>query len=413
MDVFLSYAWEDNRCTAGRSELGLISELYQSLQAYLTRCGQAQYPVFQPRVFMDSQILQRGDNLPAEIVDNLDRVSVFLACLSSHFFQSRWCPEELQRFSGRPGILDSLKIIKLHLGSFDTSQANAVEVLHNELLRFDLFREVSGATIPYHFGDPEQWAIFQKQMSQLGRDVFLALLAARTAEGSNSRPKLYVPTPVGESVRVKLIREEKIKVLAEKFAVQRVLSGGTNGARYSLHFLEASNAEEAFKQAQASKLAGLEPIAWFVEAGIAPRMGTFPVFPQLNWSDVLEFLEEMPPAEELANEGNTLAVHFQREDEPTFCRLENWLQGRIEILPGAPTASKRLVVLSHPQHSDWAQALVDQYQSCGIYLRGGARQNPLLVAHYCNQQKVTTIKEKTPDSCPEKLWDFIGLAKPA
>lgn len=416
-DVFLSYAWADNDAAAGRSHLGIVSEIYDSLQNYLTRCGQAQVPRLKPQLFMDREILKRGANLPQELRHHIESASVFIACLSNQFFDSPWCPVELETFSRRSGILESLKVIRLHLGHVDPKAVENVEVLHNELLRLDLFQDVDGLAMPFHLGEPDHWALFQKHMGQLGKDVFFALMASRRqteVAARDDRPTLYVPTPKNEPVKLSMAREQKIQELGERFAIIRVQGDPRLArSRYSLHFLNAQQPLDTQESAEKAKKAGLTPLVWCVEAGVAPLLEGLAVFPQSKWDELLDFLDEEPILLEGEGDSNTLAVHYQSQDQESFERIQSWLAGRIEAVPAHQPAARKLVLLSHPQQQDWAKAMVDQFTACGVYLRSAARQNPLIVSHYLNHQRVTTIKEKSPEACPDALWQFLGLTRPA
>ncbi len=188
-EIFISYAHLDD--DASDNEAKWIDSfrklLGKNMQKYLGR---------RPEIWRDKEQLERNDNLKDEIFRTLPEILILLPLLSPAYLNSRWCPDELDRF-----VSDALPKPPWKVAD----RVFKILLVPESLIGKDLMPEILDNKLGYQFFTiPEQpkdeWDF--KEIGP-GHDEFLDLLTdlakdlCRVLKKRNEPPKgtIYISKP--------------------------------------------------------------------------------------------------------------------------------------------------------------------------------------------------------------------------
>jgi hypothetical protein len=122
----------------------------------------------EPRVFLDTQMIEEGDHWPSQLIEAHRRSRVLVAVWAPPYFQSRWCLAEWrtmlerQRLLGRPGLIYPVVV---HDGERFPPEARSTQG-----------RDMKKWLVPFQvFDQTPEYIEFHRQVAATAKDLYARL----------------------------------------------------------------------------------------------------------------------------------------------------------------------------------------------------------------------------------------------
>lgn len=398
--IFLSYSHKDNRPVGlGEKSSGWVDVFYDELVAHLSLRG-----LGGSSVFRDTEVLTPS------IQRALDQVAIFLMLESNHFYDSDWCPGELDYFLSRYPELrvgDHCRVAQAVYfpPSEEHKRAELADTLYTPL-----YRQVKEEAFVYNLLKDDQRAEFNESVQLLAAGL-IRIWKAHLAAGTNvaSGPNLYL-APVAKELKQQRERVHK-ELTAAGLRVLEVLSADhLKEGSLSVHLLPSEIDHSQVKYIENALTYQLKPWVWTVSGNTSDLDGMQCAITKTRSLDVFikDIVEQAmsdlkPPA---VPDPNKVFIHHHEADQASMIRLGDWLEDQ-DFTPviqseELPRCGSDLVVFDRVG-ADWVNSQVSwvhrERQFPVVYVCGDLSDG---VKRFYANSLAEVIKEK-PSFPPEKL----------